>query len=118
MLTQMWVEKLIGQLYQYISSGGYLMKEPSHLAKYNDDADQQHFFTLSISSHDYISYLMKEPSHQKYNHCHASMGFQNQMLLFTCSMLSHNYISCPSRCCPFMHIWAKKLGYGRHFFIL
>ena len=35
------VEKLIGQLYQYISSGGYLMKEPSHLAKYDyvDDDD-------------------------------------------------------------------------------
>jgi len=32
--TKMRVEKLIGQLYQYISSGGYLMKEPSHLAKY------------------------------------------------------------------------------------
>ena len=40
MLTQMRVEKLIGQLYQYISSGGYLMKEPSHLAKYDNDADQ------------------------------------------------------------------------------
>ena len=27
------VEKLITHLYKYISNGGYLMKEPSHLAK-------------------------------------------------------------------------------------
>ena len=31
--TKLRVEKLISHLYQYISSGGYLMKEPSHLAK-------------------------------------------------------------------------------------
>ena len=41
--TQMRVEKLIGQLYQYISSGGYLMKEPSHLAKY-DNEDDNHVY--------------------------------------------------------------------------
>jgi len=32
--TKMRVEKLITHLYKYISNGGYLMKEPSHLAKY------------------------------------------------------------------------------------
>jgi hypothetical protein len=28
------VETLIAQLYQYVSSGGYLMKEANHMAKY------------------------------------------------------------------------------------
>ena len=77
------VEKLIGQLYQYISSGGYLMKEPSHLAKYDHHRKQRK------------------------HHCHALMGFQNQILLCTCSILSHKLYQLPLSILS-LYVYAQK----------